>query len=567
MPFTARRMGWRGAATPLMYCIPAERTEEAGAVEPGAVVGGFVIERVAGRGGMGVVYRARQKQPDRIVALKVIAPDLAGDPEFRKRFERESAITAQIEHPNVIPVIAVGEEQGTLFIAMRYVDGTDLRTLIVQETRLEPRRAATLVDQVAQALDAAHRHGLVHRDVKPANVLISAAGAREHVYLTDFGLSRQMSGSQDLTRTGALLGTIDYVAPEQVRGGAVDARTDVYSLGCLLFHALSGSVPYPLESDLAKIYAHDSKPPPSLLERAPDVPPAFEAVVMRAMAKEPDARYLSAGDLGRAALAAASNATLSRAERSVAFGSAASSQATAVPTHAFGSETAGHARRPAAESAAGTGSGSGGGAQPASARGDRRRLLLGSALGVAAVAVALAVVLALSGGGRQKARAGAGVTQARTTASPPTSGPVTVGIVLGHSIGPVFLGERRGRVRSALLADGYRVTGTVGPNQVNYASPAHGVIVAQFDGRAMTAIQKYNDATIKVRGISINSTLRAARKALPDWRSVRCPKSYTLLIAPKGHTYFELPHGLDTTNASGSNGIVVSSTPADPSFC
>lgn len=293
------------------------------AIGPGTELGGFIIEAMAGRGGMGVVFRALQRQPDRTVALKVIAAELAEDPKFRARFERESSIAAQIEHPNVIPVHAVGEADGVLYIAMRFIDGTDLRALLAHEGRLEPRRAATIVDQIAQALDAAHSHGLVHRDVKPANILVQTLGGREHVYLTDFGLSRHVEGSVGLTGTGAFVGTIDYVAPEQARGERVDARTDVYSLGCVLFQALTGTVPYPLENDLAKLYAHDSRPPPSALERAPDIPPQFEAVLARGMAKSPDARYLSAGDLGRAALAAAAGTSLSRAERSVAVGAAA----------------------------------------------------------------------------------------------------------------------------------------------------------------------------------------------------------------------------------------------------
>jgi predicted Ser/Thr protein kinase len=287
------------------------------------VVGGFVIEAVAGRGGMGVVYRAQQKKPSRVVAIKVIAPELAGDPAFRARFERESTIAAQIEHPNVIPVHAVGEDQGILFIAMRFIAGVDLRTLILQEGRLEPNRAAAIIDQVAQALDAAHGHGLVHRDVKPANILLSRSGGRDHVYLTDFGLTRHVEGSQGVTGTGAFLGTVDYVAPEQARAERVDARSDVYSLGCVLFHALSGTVPFPLENDLAKLYAHDAQPPPSVCERAPDVPTSFEPVCMRAMAKMPDDRYPSAGDLGRAGLAAAGSASPSRVETSVAVGEAA----------------------------------------------------------------------------------------------------------------------------------------------------------------------------------------------------------------------------------------------------
>jgi hypothetical protein len=276
-----------------------------GPIGPGSELDGFVIEAVAGRGGMGLVYRARQRQPDRIVALKVISVELAGTPEFRARFVRESTIAAQIEHPNVIPVYAVGEAGGVLYLAMRFVDGVDLRALLAQDGRLAPFRAAAIVDQVAQALDAAHARGLVHRDVKPANILISTVGGRDHVYLSDFGLSRHVEGSHGLTGTGAFLGTIDYVAPEQARGGAVNAQTDVYALGCVLFHALTGTVPYPRDSDMAKLYAHGAEPPPSALERAPDLPVGFDAVLACAMAKVPEDRYAAAGDLGRAALAAA----------------------------------------------------------------------------------------------------------------------------------------------------------------------------------------------------------------------------------------------------------------------
>jgi serine/threonine protein kinase len=290
---------------------------------PGDTLDGFVIEAVAGRGGMGVVYRARQQEPDRLVALKLIAAAYAADQAFRARFRRESSIAAQIEHPNVIPVHAVGEADGVLYIVMRFVQGTDMRAVLAQEGRLEPRRAAAIVDAVGQALDAAHARGLVHRDVKPANVLISTAGGREHVYLSDFGLSRHIEGSQGLTGEGAFLGTIDYVAPEQARGDRVDARTDVYSLGCVLFQALTGTVPFPLDNEIAKLYAHDQSPPPSALARASELPAAFEDVLARAMAKAPEDRYLSAGDLGRAAVAAASGTALSRSERNVAVGGAA----------------------------------------------------------------------------------------------------------------------------------------------------------------------------------------------------------------------------------------------------
>jgi serine/threonine protein kinase len=287
---------------------------------PGTVLGEFVIESIAGRGGMGVVYRARQKNPDRIVALKVVSDALADDPQFRARFQGEAAIAARIEHPNVIPVYAVGEASGTLFIAMRFVDGMDLRALLTHEPRLEPSRATAIVDQVAQALDAAHAHGLVHRDVKPANILIVSGGGREHAYLTDFGVSRAVTGTHGLTGTGAFIGTVDYVAPEQARGERVDARADVYSLGCVLFQALTGTVPFPVDNDLAKLYAHSSQQPPAARERNPDLSPAFDAVLLRAMAKDPDDRYPSAGDLGRAAVAAGAGAAVSGSERTVAVG-------------------------------------------------------------------------------------------------------------------------------------------------------------------------------------------------------------------------------------------------------
>jgi serine/threonine protein kinase len=308
---------------PLIYAREMSEAPGGRLLRPGAEIDGFVIEAIAGRGGMGVVYRARQKRPDRVVALKVIAPDAADDDAFRTRFMLESSIAAQIEHPNVIPVYAVGEADGILYIAMRYVDGTDLRSLLQSKGRLDPVRAAAIVDGAGRALDAAHANGLVHRDVKPANIMLATVAGHDHVYLTDFGLSRHMQSTSGPTRTGAFLGTIDYVAPEQARGERVDARADVYSLGCVLFTALSGSVPFDLDSDMAKLYAHDRSPAPSVLERAPDLPPAFEDVLARAMAKSPGDRYPSAGDLGRAAIAAAAGAELPPGEHVVAAGAAA----------------------------------------------------------------------------------------------------------------------------------------------------------------------------------------------------------------------------------------------------
>jgi YVTN family beta-propeller protein len=281
---------------------------------------GHRILGIAGRGGMGVVYRALQLDLDRPVALKLIAPQLAEDPDFRDRFVRESRAAASIDHPNVIPIYYTGESDGALYIAMRYVEGSDLRTLVRAEHRLEPARAAQIVAQVASALDAAHARGIVHRDVKPANVLL---GANDHAYLTDFGLTKRVTSHTGSTRDGGWVGTLGYVAPEQIRGERLDARADVYALGCVLYHSLAGVPPYQRESDEATLWAHLNDDPPSLRERAPDVPASFDAVLTRAMAKDPDDRYPSTGDLGRAALAAAGRPVAPTPERLVAVGEAA----------------------------------------------------------------------------------------------------------------------------------------------------------------------------------------------------------------------------------------------------
>ena len=286
----------------------------------GSRFAGFKIESVLGAGGMGVVYRATQLALDRTVALKLITPDFASDEDFRERFKRESRIAASIEHPNVVTVYEAGEEDGQLYIAMQYVEGTDLQALIRAEDGLEPARTAHLLAQVAAALDAAHARGLVHRDVKPANVLVADG---DRAYLTDFGLTKR-TASVGPTKTGHWVGTADYVAPEQIKGEPVDARADVYALGCVLYHALTGKPPFVRDSEVAKIWAHINDQPPSLLESsATPSPPAFDGVIRRAMAKAPGDRYPSAGDLGRAATAALEGRAISEPERSIAAGAAA----------------------------------------------------------------------------------------------------------------------------------------------------------------------------------------------------------------------------------------------------
>jgi DNA-binding NarL/FixJ family response regulator/tRNA A-37 threonylcarbamoyl transferase component Bud32 len=273
--------------------------------EVGSTFAGHRIDGIAGRGGMGVVFRATDLVLDRRVALKLIAPNVARDPVFRARFERECRLAAALDHPNVVEILHAGEERGQLYVTMRYVEGTDLKSLLARERRLEPARAVAIVAQVAAALDEAHRHGLVHRDIKPANVLIAPRDGGERAYLTDFGITKDRSTADTaLTRTGMALGTVDYMAPEQAEARELDARADVYALGCVLFHALTGSVPFIGGSELQRMWAHvhDTPPEPSSIE--PRVPRALDPVLARALAKAPDDRQQSAGELAREALAA-----------------------------------------------------------------------------------------------------------------------------------------------------------------------------------------------------------------------------------------------------------------------
>ena len=294
-------------------------------LSPGAVFAGHRIEGVAGRGGMGIVYRATHLALDHVVALKVISAELAADEGFRERFRSESRIAVSLRHPNVVPIHHAGEEDGLLFVTMDLIDGPDLRRLLIASGPLEPERAAGLVSQVASALDVAHSRGLVHRDIKPGNVLVEireGADPEEHAYLTDFGLAKRFDASGGgVTGTGAFVGTLDYVAPEQIRGDRVDARTDVYALGCVLYESISGRPPFgDREENVAKIYAHLQDEPPWLPGEGGD---GLDEVIARAMAKEPADRYPSAGDLARAATGAAGGVVQRSAERSVATGRAA----------------------------------------------------------------------------------------------------------------------------------------------------------------------------------------------------------------------------------------------------
>ena len=252
-----------------------------------------MVEEI-GRGGMAVVYRARDVRLGRWVALKVLAGDLARDDAFRRRFIRESRAAAAVDHPNIIPIFDAGEAGGVLFIAMRYVGGQDVHSLLNRAGPLPPARAAGIVAQVASALDAAHACGLVHRDVKPANMLLGGLaedGSEDHTYLSDFGISKTSQATTNLTLTGQVLGTLNYLAPEQIEGRPVDGRADAYSLACAAFEMLAGAPPFRRDQSLAVMWAQLSAPPPALTSARPDLPAGVDQVMFRGLAKAPEDRY------------------------------------------------------------------------------------------------------------------------------------------------------------------------------------------------------------------------------------------------------------------------------------
>ena len=269
----------------------------------GDELGGYRIESLIGRGGMSVVYLAEQLVLGRKVALKLLSPELSEDEEFRQRFIRESRLAGGLEHPNIIPVHEAGDVEGLLFIAMRYVQGSDLKALLQREGPLTLERTIDLVSQAASALDAAHARGLVHRDVKPGNLLVASGEgpeSSEHIYLSDFGLTKKTDSKSRMTSTGQFVGTLDYVAPEQIQGKEVSKHTDLYSLACVVCECLTGKAPYERDSEVAVMYAHLQDPPPKPSQMRPELPVAVDQVIERAMAKDPAKRYESCRDFMRA---------------------------------------------------------------------------------------------------------------------------------------------------------------------------------------------------------------------------------------------------------------------------
>jgi streptogramin lyase len=264
----------------------------------GSEVAGYRIVSVLGQGGMGTVYLAEQTSPRRNVVVKLLRPDLSRDEAFRQRFVHESEAAASTEHPNIVPIYSAGEADGVLYIAMRYVEGDDLRHLISNRGPLPPDRAIEIVSQIASALDVAHARGLVHRDVKPGNILLDEGG---NAYLSDFGLIKRSTVDTGLTETGQFMGSIEYCAPEQIRGDEVDGRADVYSLACVLYESIAGRPPFQRDTEVATLYAHLEQDPPRLASDGSGPVRELDPVVAKAMAKRPSDRYASAGEFARAA--------------------------------------------------------------------------------------------------------------------------------------------------------------------------------------------------------------------------------------------------------------------------
>jgi serine/threonine protein kinase len=412
----------------------------------GSEFASYRIQGVLGRGGMSVVFRADNLRLGNEVALKVLSAELSENDAFRERFVRESRLAASINHPNIIPIYDAGEEDGLLYIAMRYVAGADLKSMIRQEGPLSMRRAADIVSQVGRGLSVAHQRGLVHRDIKPANILTERAGGDgehvDHAYLADFGLMKHQVSRSGLTDTGQFLGTVDYVAPEQVEGRQTDHRADIYSLGCVLYESLTGSVPYPRESDVAVLFAHVQDHVPRITDLRPDLPPAIDEIAARAMAKRPEHRYGSAGDLSRdLADAVGAYRSHERPSRVVTEPTGPPPDVVRVPE-----PVAQHAPPgPPDEPGRGT-------RPPRPPRGRPSVLVIALAVALAAALAVIVLQFVTSGGSGSNAGTGTATSPGGTTTSPSgTTGPATTGSTTPS--GPVKASDLRLAMPKSLLAD------------------------------------------------------------------------------------------------------------------
>src|SRR5947209_19668615 len=292
----------------------------------GTIVAGYRIDGVLGDGGMGMVYRATQLSLDREVALKLLSSDLGNDAGFRTRFQREGQLQAALDHEHIVPVFEAGQSEHGLFLAMRMIDGPTLKDLILAG-ELDPRRSLRLLAQVASALDAAHAAGLIHRDIKPQNILIDRG---DHAFLADFGLIKAPDEAARLTGTGQFIGTIDYVAPEQIQGDPASSASDIYALAGVLHETLTGEVPFPRPNEAATLHSHVIAPPPKVTERRPDLPPAIDDVIARGMAKDPGGRPTSAMELITSASRALSSSSVFGAAAAPAADGSGAVQATVV---------------------------------------------------------------------------------------------------------------------------------------------------------------------------------------------------------------------------------------------
>ena len=393
----------------------------------GSQIAGYRIERRIGRGGMGLVYLAEHLHLQRMVALKLLAPEIAASEGFRERFLRESRMAASLHHPNIVTVYDAGQVDDSLYIAMQYVDGVDLATVLEREGPLGPERTLSILGDVGYALDAAHARGLVHRDVKPGNILLDG----DRAYLTDFGLTRRTDSKSGFTKTGQFLGTIDYVAPEQIEGRDVDGRTDIYALGCVLYECLVADKPYARDSDLAVIYAHIQSEPPRLAERRPDLA-ALDGVVQRALAKSKEDRWenctamitAARSAFGGPAAAAGPAPTRPTAEPPPVVTKVAAPGQAEAPWQPEPAETEVRTRAAAPQPATplptdGPDRPTGPTAALPTAPASRRRVpLLPIAIGAALVAVVVVGVLLVAGGGDEEGGGGGGETTPAGTTFP-----------------------------------------------------------------------------------------------------------------------------------------------------
>lgn len=427
----------------------------------------YRIEELIGRGGMGVVYRAEHSHLRRTVALKLLLPELAENTTFRDRFVRESRIAVSIPHPNIVTVYDAGEAEGLLYIAMEYIDGTDLASVLRHGRRLEPAEVLSIVAQAGSALDAAHERGLVHRDVKPGNILLDS----QRAYLSDFGLTKPAAADTALSVPGQLVGTVNYVAPEQIRGDPLDGRADVYELGCVLYECLVGHIPYPRESEIAALYAHLQDPPPRPSEHA-ELPAAFDDTIAKGLAKSPADRFSTCAALLSSAREAL-GADLASLE------SVRMPSWPVVPSTTRPSLTSGRTRLPSARLWSG------------------RRLIRAGILGsVIAVAAGTALALALTQGGGSSPGRSRSLTPPRTPGEPPRM--VVTSVAVGAR--PTGIAVGTGGVWVANSGDGTvarldPVTGTntgrparVGTRPVAIAERSHTVFVANSGGHSISRI-------------------------------------------------------------------------------